>query len=341
MGEQNVPVITATLPACITTGATSYDFAATASATDAEDGTLTVTINSSAVVFGTAGAYNVIYSTADTDGNGTEVTLVLNISTDCDTGGGSDSDPTIDAPAACVLNSATEFDFLAGVTASDSEDGDLTSSILVTGEENVVFGTNGSYDVTYEVTDSIAQTTSVTRTITISDNCDNGGGDDDDDDNDNGGGSSGSRNRRNRGEVLGAETGCMQFTQYHDTGDTQSEVKAVQTFLNEYMDAGLTVNGVYDVATTQAIHDFQALHWDEVIDAWTPPLTPNTTGRMRQTTMSTMNAIMDCPNEALYLEDPMIMYGVTEVKNQRPFNLSQIGTVAELLAEAQGTTFEK
>ena len=58
----------------------------------------------------------------------------------------------------------------------------------------------------------------------------------------------------------------VQFTKYYDTGDTGGEIKALQIFLNEYMNAGLTVNGVYDVATTQAVHDLQALYWDEIID---------------------------------------------------------------------------
>ncbi len=335
-GGDAFPVITVLGQSCVSTGVLSYDFEAGASATDLEDGSVQVIIDYSAVQFGAAGVYDVTYSATDSDGHNTTVTVPFTISSDCGSGGGSDADPTINAPTACVLNSATEFDFLAGVTASDSEDGDLTSSIVVTGEENVVFGTNGAYDVTYEVTDSMAQTTSVTRTINISEDCDNGGGG-----GGGGGGGSSSGSRRNRGEVLGAETGCMQFTQYYDTGDVNTEVSALQTFLNGYMDAGLTVNGVYDVATTQAIHDFQAMHWDDVIDPWTPPLTPNTTGRFYKTTRMTVNAIIDCPEMPVYLEDPMIMYVITEVKDQKSFDEDQIEMVTELLATAQGTTFEK
>lgn len=338
-GNGDSPVITVTSQSCVSTGATSYDFAAGVSATDTEDATVTIVINSSAVIFGAAGTYAVIYTATDSDGNITTVTQNFNISANCGgTGGGDDDFPIITTPGqTCVLVSATSFDFMAGVTATDDEDGDITASIVLNGEETVIFGTAGTYTVSYEVTDSNAQVTTVTRTIDIAGDCD-GGGNGDDDDNDgnggNGGGSSsGSRRGSSDGEVLGAST-CAQFTQYHDTGDTQSEVTALQTFLNEYMDAGLTVNGTYDWATTNAVHQFQALHWNEIIAPWLPSpseISPNTTGRTRQTTMSTMNFLIGCPNEALYLEDPQTMYQITSVGNARALTEDQTAEIIALL----------
>lgn len=340
-GNGQSPEIAVTMQSCISTEALSYDFAAGANATDAESGNLIVFIDSSAVVFGTAGTYDVIYSATDANENTTTITIPFTISVNCDngTGGGDDENPTITTPGeSCVLVSAESFDFLAGVTATDAEDGDFDSSEIIVNSSEVQFGTVGSYTVTYSVTDSNAQNTTVSRTINISEDCDddNGGG--------GGGGgggssSSGSRGGRNRGEVLGAETGsCVQFTQYHDTGSTKSEVKALQTFLNEYMDAGLSVNGIYDRATTQAIHNFQALHWDEIIKPWMQDpsqIGPNTTGRTRQTTMMAMDYLIECPVDALYLEDPMTMYAITNIKNAKPFTQSQIDKVTELLIEAQ------
>ncbi len=59
----------------------------------------------------------------------------------------------------------TAFDPLAGVLASDDKDGDLTASIIVTGEVDV--NKNGTYTITYTVTNSAGVETKVTRTITV------------------------------------------------------------------------------------------------------------------------------------------------------------------------------
>lgn len=57
------------------------------------------------------------------------------------------------------------FDVLNGITASDKEDGDLTKAIKVTG--NVDLSKEGTYILTYSVTDSAGQTTSAKRVITV------------------------------------------------------------------------------------------------------------------------------------------------------------------------------
>lgn len=335
-GNGNFPVIVVGGNSCMTTEATSYNFMGSVGASDVEDGMVSVTVDSSAVVYGVVGTYKVIYSATDSDGNTTTLEKNFTISNDCPgTGGGSDQDPTITTPGqACVLTGATSFDFMNGVSANDAEDGDLTSSIVLDGEETVIFGTNGTYTVSYSVTDSLAQPTTITRTIVIAENCDDNGGGNGGGGNGGGGSSSGSSRRGAGGEVLGADIGpsCIRFTEYHDTGDTGGEIRALQVFLNEYMDAGLTVDGVYSVATTQAVHDFQAMHWDDIIDPWTPPLSPNTTGREYKTTRATINAIMDCPEVAVYLEDPGTMFEITEVKSQKTFTEDQIAKVVAELA---------
>jgi uncharacterized membrane protein YgcG len=155
------------------------------------------------------------------------------------------------------------------------------------------------------------------------------------------GGSGGSSH--NQGEVLGAETGptCARFNEYHDTGDTGGEIEALQTFLNEYMDAGLTVNGIYDWATTNAVHQFQAFHWNDIIDPWTPPLSPNTTGREYKTTVGTIDAIMGCPADPVFLEDPQTMYYIDKVQDQKPFTPDQIMKIANILDGVHGVTIGK
>ncbi|MGL5346263.1 MAG: glycosyl hydrolase family 18 protein [Peptostreptococcaceae bacterium] len=66
-----------------------------------------------------------------------------------------------------TINLGDNFDKLAGVTASDKEDGDLTSKITVKG--NVDINKVGKYTLTYSVTDSDAKETTKTRMITVKD----------------------------------------------------------------------------------------------------------------------------------------------------------------------------
>lgn len=350
-GDDTNPHLSFPTQSCIETSATTFDFMLGVVVTDDEGaGQVTVTNNgATAVTLGTAGTYTVTYIATDSDGNTTTVTRTVTISENCGgTGGGDDLPPVITITgSSCIDDDTQSFNFLAGVTATDDIDGDLTATLNLTdnvlGEENVHFGIQADYSVTYTVTDSDAQTTSVIRTITISNNCDNGGGGGGGGNNGGGGNGGGGSGGSSNGEVLGASTSCAQFTQYHDTGDTQSEVIALQTFLNEYMGAGLSVNGTYDHATTQAIHNFQAMHWNEIIKPWLgapSEINPNTTGRTRQTTMTAMNFIIGCPNAALYLEDPQIMYEITMIKDQKSFSADQMALIVGLLDQAHGMTPE-
>ena len=61
------------------------------------------------------------------------------------------------------LNST--FDKMSGVTATDKEDGDLTSQVIVTG--NVDTTKEGEYTLTYSVTDSKGSSATATRKVTV------------------------------------------------------------------------------------------------------------------------------------------------------------------------------
>ncbi|MEC9484481.1 MAG: ABC transporter substrate-binding protein [Candidatus Izemoplasma sp.] len=75
--------------------------------------------------------------------------------------------PEITGVTDITITLGETFDALEGVSASDDEDGDLTSDIEVTG--TVDANTNGTYTLTYTVTDSDGVVTTVTREVTVSD----------------------------------------------------------------------------------------------------------------------------------------------------------------------------
>jgi len=66
-----------------------------------------------------------------------------------------------------VIQQGDEYDPLEGVTASDDEDGDLTSSIVVSGFEADDVNFAGTYVITLTVTDSQEESASVTINLTV------------------------------------------------------------------------------------------------------------------------------------------------------------------------------
>jgi ABC-type oligopeptide transport system substrate-binding subunit len=74
-------------------------------------------------------------------------------------------DPTISGVEDVSLFIGNAFDQLEGVSATDEEDGNLTSSITVSGSVDLTVP--GSYTLTYNVTDTDGSTTTVTRTVVV------------------------------------------------------------------------------------------------------------------------------------------------------------------------------
>ena len=74
--------------------------------------------------------------------------------------------PVIDGAADFTIAFEQVIDLADGVTASDEEDGDLTSAIVIDngGFDSAVAGT---YTVTYTVEDSEGESTTVTITVTV------------------------------------------------------------------------------------------------------------------------------------------------------------------------------
>lgn len=73
--------------------------------------------------------------------------------------------PVLSVPSVTTINDGEYFDPMAGVSASDKEDGNLTSKVVITSNDvNVAVG--GNYTVEYSVTDAhLATTTAVQKVV--------------------------------------------------------------------------------------------------------------------------------------------------------------------------------
>ncbi len=133
-----------------------------------------------------------------------------------------------------------------------------------------------------------------------------------DEDNRSNSGNSGSirRDIAPQGEVLGAFTSegeltgiCPEFTHYLQEGDATNDpvaVKKIQFFLNLHMGESLAIDGVYGNATAEAVGRFQTKYLDLVLTPWEYEAP---TKRWYKSTRAMANAIVNCPEGELYLED--------------------------------------
>lgn len=154
------PVISGVTDQTILVGDT-FDTMQGVAARDAEDGDLTdQIICTGSVNTAVAGSYTLTYSVTDSGGKNTQKSCVITV-----------KNPTQNTPP--VISGATDwtiavgdsFDPMAGVTASDAEDGTITSQITYTGSVNTAVA--GTYLLTYSVTDQGGATTTVSRRITV------------------------------------------------------------------------------------------------------------------------------------------------------------------------------
>ena len=86
-----------------------------------------------------------------------------------------------------------------------------------------------------------------------------------------GGGGGGRRRGGNGGEVLGVATTCGPLlTQYlhKDWKNDSAEVTKLQNFLNQFIAAGLPVNGVFGMDVFEAVKKFQVQYGSDVLIPW-------------------------------------------------------------------------
>lgn len=131
-----------------------------ATATDNIDGDLTSSIvTSGSVNTNIAGAYTVTYSVSDAAGNNTSIDRTVNVNADT-------TAPliTLNGPSNITLELGEAYNE-QGATATDNVDGNLTSSIVISGSVNVDIA--DTYTVTYSVSDAAGNNTSATRTVIV------------------------------------------------------------------------------------------------------------------------------------------------------------------------------
>ena len=156
------PVIHAT-DKTITVGDT-FDPMAGVTATDTEDGNLTtkIEVKKNDVDTTTPGKYEVTYKVTDNQGASFTKSITVTVNPKMEV---LNEAPVIHATDKTITVGDT-FDPMAGVTATDAEDGNLTTKIEV--KKNDVDTTKaGKYEVTYKVTDNQGATCTKTIAVTV------------------------------------------------------------------------------------------------------------------------------------------------------------------------------
>lgn len=137
----------------------NFDALAGITAFDKEDQDLTYNITvEGSVDTSVLGETVLVYSVIDSDGNETKAPRKVDVYS---------QKPVFSGVENTSVKVGTAFDPLAGVTATDAEDGVLTNSIVVDGIVNT--GLVGNYTLTYTVSDSAFQTVSVERRVSVTD----------------------------------------------------------------------------------------------------------------------------------------------------------------------------
>ena len=126
---------------------------------DARDGNLTASITVTGTVdMNTTGTYVLTYSVADAAGNEANASRTVTV---VDT-----TNPVLTLLGDANMSQAKDSAWVdPGATASDSLDGNLTSSITITGTVDV--NTTGVYTLTYSVSDGASNEANATRTVHV------------------------------------------------------------------------------------------------------------------------------------------------------------------------------
>ncbi|WP_460423860.1 immunoglobulin-like domain-containing protein, partial [Paraclostridium sordellii] len=103
------------------------------------------------------GTYRVVYEVTDSKGATSTKTITVTVR--------SNDKPVISGADNVSIKEGSPFNPMAGVTATDTEDGNITKDIKVTG--TVDTDKPGKYELTYIVTDKDGNSTTVKRTVIV------------------------------------------------------------------------------------------------------------------------------------------------------------------------------
>nr|WP_324617781.1 immunoglobulin-like domain-containing protein [Bacillus toyonensis] len=160
--KDDVPVLTVPAEATINIG-DKFNPMAGVSATDKEDGDITskVTVNGS-VDTSKPGTYELTYTVLDSKGHKVTTKQTITVKQKVEP---KDDVPVLTVPAEATINIGDKFNPMAGVSATDKEDGDITSKVTVDGSVNA--SKPGTYELTYTVLDSKGHTVIAKQTVTV------------------------------------------------------------------------------------------------------------------------------------------------------------------------------
>ncbi|MCU4768258.1 immunoglobulin-like domain-containing protein [Bacillus toyonensis] len=160
--KDDVPVLTVPAEATINIG-DKFNPMAGVSATDKEDGDITskVTVDGS-VDTSKPGTYQLTYTVSDSNGHTVTAKQTVTVKQKVES---KDEVPVLTVPAEATINIEDKFDPMSGVSATDKEDGDITSKVTVDGSVNA--SKPGTYELTYTVLDSKGHTVIAKQTVTV------------------------------------------------------------------------------------------------------------------------------------------------------------------------------
>jgi len=235
-----------------------------ATATDLEDGDATTTANiitTGTVDSSTLGSYILTYSVTDSGGLGATTTREVIVYDEIN--------PPVNTPPVVTLIGADPLEWTLGnpftdpgATYTDAEDDDATLATTTSG--TVDTSTLGSYILTYSVTDSGGLGATTTREVNVVEKSTppvippGGGG---------GGGIGG--HRHPVPEILGA-TSCTYLIDYLkiDQVNNPIEVLKLQSFLNVFEGESLSLTGVFNQPTFEAVERFQTKYSEDILNPW-------------------------------------------------------------------------
>ena len=153
--ENTAPIITASNKTIVQ--GTKFDYKAGVTATDNEDGPLTdkIEVVEETVKIDVVGSYQVTYKVTDKNNATTTKTITVTVT--------ENQKPVINAEDKEVIQ-YRELDELDGVSATDEEDGKVEVKVK---DSTVKLDEAGTYEITYEATDTYKQTTEKTIKVTV------------------------------------------------------------------------------------------------------------------------------------------------------------------------------